>query len=123
MQRHERQPAPFRREGGGFRPDRGGFDRGGFRGRPQSFGPRGQGPAIDYKGLVEFVAKTMADEPDAVQVQAFERHRGAITLKIGMAEKDLGKLIGRGGRNIEALRTLVRVAALRERRKVFVDLA
>ncbi|HEV2954321.1 MAG TPA: KH domain-containing protein [Candidatus Dormibacteraeota bacterium] len=78
---------------------------------------------MDYKGLVEFVAKTMADDPAAVDVQAFERHRGALTLKIGLGEGDMGKLIGRGGRNIEALRTLIRVASLKERRKVFVDLA
>ncbi|MGH7883744.1 MAG: KH domain-containing protein [Candidatus Dormibacteraceae bacterium] len=39
-----------------------------------------------------------------------------------MADEDLGRLIGRAGRNIEALRTLVKVSALRERRKVFVDI-
>jgi predicted RNA-binding protein YlqC (UPF0109 family) len=40
-----------------------------------------------------------------------------------MADEDVGRLIGKAGRNIEALRTLVRVASLRERRRVFVDLA
>ena len=73
-------------------------DRGGFRGRPS--GP--PGASIDYKGLVEFIAKA---------------------IKIKMADSDVGRLIGKSGRNIEALRALVRVASLRERRKVFVDLA
>jgi predicted RNA-binding protein YlqC (UPF0109 family) len=69
------------------------------------------------------VARSVAEQPEAVEVQAFERPRGGLALKIKMAEGDLGKLIGKRGRNIEALRTLVRTAALRERRRVFVDLA
>ncbi len=77
---------------------------------------------MDYKGLVEYIIKTMAEEPEGISIEAHDRHRGAVSLKIKMAERDMGKLIGRGGRNIEAIRTLVRVASLRERRKVFVDL-
>jgi predicted RNA-binding protein YlqC (UPF0109 family) len=105
--------------------DRGGFrggdrDRGGFRGRPQ-YGSGG--PSIDYKGLVEFIAKAVAEKPDEVRVTAFDRGRGAVAIKVKMADSDVGRLIGKSGRNIEALRALVRVASLRERRKVFVDLA
>jgi predicted RNA-binding protein YlqC (UPF0109 family) len=95
--------------------DRGG-DRGGFR-RPSG------GPSIDYKGLVEFIAKSVAQKPEEVRVMAFERGRGAVAIKIKMADDDVGRLIGKAGRNIEALRALVRVASLRERRRVFVDLA
>ncbi|MBO0705096.1 MAG: KH domain-containing protein [Candidatus Dormibacteraeota bacterium] len=115
------------RDRGGFRGgdrERGGFrggdrDRGGFRGRPS--GP--SGPSIDYKGLVEFIAKAVAEKPDEVRVTAFDRGRGAVAIKVKMADSDVGRLIGKSGRNIEALRALVRVASLRERRKVFVDLA
>jgi predicted RNA-binding protein YlqC (UPF0109 family) len=110
MQRQGNRP-PFRREGRGF----GGRD---FR-RP---GPP-SGPPVDYRGLVEFVARSMAEKPDQVQVQAFDRPGGAIAIKIRMADEDMGRLIGKAGRNIEALRTLVRVASLREHRRVFVDLA
>ena len=107
---------------GGFRGgERGGGDRGGFR-RP-SYGGGGGGPAIDYKGLVEFVAKSVAEKPDDVRIMAFERGRGTLAIKIKMADDDIGRLIGRSGRNIEALRALVRVASLRERKRVFVDLA
>jgi predicted RNA-binding protein YlqC (UPF0109 family) len=95
-------------------------DRGGFRGRPQS---GSGGPSIDYKGLVEFIAKAVAEKPDEVRVTAFDRGRGAVAIKVKMADSDVGRLIGKSGRNIEALRALVRVASLRERRKVFVDLA
>src|SRR5690349_12347839 len=123
MQRRESPDRPFRRsyggpQGGGFRS--GGRDRdGGFR-RPFG-GPAG--PAIDYRALVEFVAKSVADKPEEVEVNAIDRGRGTIAIKVKMADEDMGRLIGKAGRNIEALRTLVRVASLRERKRVFVDLA
>jgi predicted RNA-binding protein YlqC (UPF0109 family) len=97
------------------RPDRGGF----HRERPS--GP--SGPPVDYRALVEFVARSIAEKPDEVMVESFERSRGTISVTVKLAEEDVGKLIGKGGRNIEALRALVRAASLRERRRVFVDLA
>lgn len=118
--RPESRPDGFRPQrlggpggGGGRRFDRegGGFDR----------GP--SGPPVDYKALVEFVAKAIADKPEEVVVESFERSRGTVSVTVKMADEDIGKLIGKGGRNIEALRSLVRAASLRERRRVFVDLA
>ena len=106
-------------EGRGRGPRRNG---GGFRPRPSYGGPPVRSDT-DYRGLVEFVARAVAEEPDAVEVTAFDRPRGGLAIKIKMAEADVGKLIGKGGRNIEALRSLVRTAALREHRRVFVDLA
>ena len=130
MQRRENPDRPpFRRSGpphggGGFRGGggRGGFDGGGFR---RSYGgPSGPaGPSIDYRGLVEYIAKSVAEKPEEVEVHAVDRGRGTLAIKVKMADDDLGRLIGKAGRNIEALRTLVRVASLRERRRVFVDLA
>lgn len=121
MQRRESPDRPpFRRAfGGPERGFRGGRD-GGFR-RPFGSGPAG--PAVDYKGLVEFVARSVADNAAEVEVHAVDRGRGTIAIKVKMADEDMGRLIGKSGRNIEALRTLVRVASLRERKRVFVDLA
>lgn len=125
MQRRESPDRPpFRRSYGG---PHGGGDRGGFRGgREGGFrrpfgGP--QGPSVDYKGLVEFVARAVADKPEEVEINSVDRGRGTIAIKVRMADQDMGRLIGKSGRNIEALRTLVRVASLRERKRVFVDLA
>jgi uncharacterized protein len=126
MQRRESPDRPpFRRSyggpsgGGGYR---GGRDRdgGGFR-RPSFGGP--PGPAVDYKALVEYVARTVADKPSEVDVVSIDRGRGTVAIKVKMADEDMGRLIGKAGRNIEALRMLVRVASLRERKRVFVDLA
>ena len=121
MQRRESPDRPpFRRAfGGSERGYRGGRD-GGFR-RPFG-GDRPSGPAIDYKALVEYVARSVADKPAEVEVIAIDRGRGTIAIKVKMADEDMGRLIGKSGRNIEALRTLVRVASLRERKRVFVDL-
>jgi predicted RNA-binding protein YlqC (UPF0109 family) len=115
-------------ERGGFRGgERGGFrggERGGFRGGERGGFRRPYGaPSIDYKGLVEFIARSVAEKPGEVRVMAFERGRGTLAIKVKMADDDIGRLIGKAGRNIEALRALVRVASLRERRRVFVDMA
>jgi predicted RNA-binding protein YlqC (UPF0109 family) len=58
-----------------------------------------------------------------VQVDAFERGGGTVAIKVKLADGDVGRFIGKAGRNIEAVRTLVRVASLRDRKRVFVDLA
>jgi predicted RNA-binding protein YlqC (UPF0109 family) len=127
MQRRESPDRPpFRRSyggpsGGGGNRGGGGRDRdGGFR-RPSFGGP--PGPAVDYEALVEYVARTVADKPAEVDVVSIDRGRGTVAIKVKMADEDMGRLIGKAGRNIEALRMLVRVASLRERKRVFVDLA
>lgn len=122
----------FGRSGGGF--NRGGFNRGG--GGPNRGGggfnrgggfrrdrPMPTGPGIDYRALVEYVAKSLAEKPDDVSVEAFERGGGTVAIKVKLADEDIGRFIGKAGRNIEAIRTLVRVASSRDRKRVFVDLA
>jgi uncharacterized protein len=100
----------------------GGFNRGGggFR-RERQDGPAG--PSVDYRALVEYVARTLAEKPEEVLVESFERGGGTVAIKVKLADGDVGRFIGKAGRNIEAIRTLVRVASLRDRKRVFVDLA
>ncbi len=105
---------PIRRD-----PRRGGYNRGFRREGP----PGPAGPGVDYRALVEYVAKTLAEKPEEVQVEAFERGGGTVAIKVKLADGDVGRFIGKAGRNIEAVRTLVRVASLRDRKLVFVDLA
>jgi predicted RNA-binding protein YlqC (UPF0109 family) len=78
---------------------------------------------VDYRALVEYVAKTLAEKPDDVLVESFERGGSTVAIKVKLADGDVGRFIGKAGRNIEAIRTLVRVASLRDRKRVFVDLA
>ena len=105
---------PPRRE---FGAGRGGYNRGGYRREAVS------GPSIDYRALIEYVAKSLAEKPDEVHVESYERGGGTVAIKVKLADSDVGRFIGKSGRNIEAIRTLVRVASLRDRKRVFVDLA
>lgn len=70
--------------------------------------------------VVETVGRTLADDPDAVNVVESE-HRGVTLLELYMAEGDLGRVIGRQGRTAQALRTLVTVAAEHAGRKVQLE--
>ena len=59
--------------------------------------------------LLEYLAKSLVDEPDAVRVVRSERE-GAVVLELHVAPDDVGKVIGRQGRVARALRTLVRAS-------------
>jgi len=61
-------------------------------------------------GLLEFLAKKLVDNPDAVVVAQLESARGPI-IELEVDQEDIGKVIGRGGRVAQALRTLVRASA------------
>ena len=114
VQRSRPPRRDFRRGGGG------GFNRGGGFRRDR---PAPNGPGIDYRALVEYVAKSLAEKPEEVSVESYERGGGTVAIKVKLADEDIGRFIGKAGRNIEAIRTLVRVASLRDRKRVFVDLA
>lgn len=63
--------------------------------------------------LVEYVAKGLVDEPDEVKVSE-EDDGDRVTVRLDVAEGDWGKVIGRGGRIATSLRSLMKVAAVRE---------
>jgi predicted RNA-binding protein YlqC (UPF0109 family) len=73
------------------------------------------------RDLVEFLARALVEDPDAVEVEEFEED-GDIVLEISVAEDDVGRVIGRGGRIANAIRTLAKAAAVREDRRVIVDI-
>ena len=72
--------------------------------------------------LVEFLARALVDDPDAVTVESFEEDDGTLVYEVTVAEDDTGKIIGRSGRTINALRAVVRAAAVRDGRRVLVDI-
>jgi uncharacterized protein len=72
--------------------------------------------------LLAFLARELVADPDAVRVESEERD-GAVVLHLHVAPDDVGKVIGRGGRIVRALRTVVRAAAVREGRRVLVEVA
>jgi predicted RNA-binding protein YlqC (UPF0109 family) len=72
--------------------------------------------------LLEYLARALVDEPDSVSVEQFEEDDGTIVLELAVADGDYGKIIGRGGRTANALRMLVKAAAVKENRRVLVDI-
>ena len=64
------------------------------------------------KEVLEYIARNLVDEPDAVQVTE-ERTGGTVLLKLVVAPEDVGKVIGRGGRTARAIRDVVRAAGTR----------
>ena len=72
--------------------------------------------------LLEYLARSLVDEPDKVKVEELEEDDGTIVLELSVGEDDYGKVIGRGGRTAQALRTVVKAASVRENRRVLVDI-
>ena len=75
----------------------------------------------DLKGLVEIVARALADQPDAVRVSESER-RGMTVIELHVAPGDLGRVIGRQGRTAAAVRTLLAAAAETDGRRATLDI-
>ena len=74
------------------------------------------------KELLEYLARQLVDEPDRVEVEQFDEDDGTVVLELAVAEDDYGKIIGKGGRTANALRTVVKAAAVKEGRRVLVDI-
>jgi len=73
------------------------------------------------KDLVEYVARSLVDDPDAVSVEVVEEAGGTI-IELHVAENDMGKVIGRNGSVAKALRTLLKVIATRDGEAVSLEI-
>ena len=71
--------------------------------------------------LLEYLARGLVERPDAVTVKELEED-GATVLELSVDEDDYGNVIGRGGRTAAALRAVVKSAAAKQNRRVFVDI-
>lgn len=71
--------------------------------------------------LLEFLVKSLVEDPEAVQVEELEED-GDLVYEISVADGDLGRVIGKGGRVANAIRTIAKAAAVRLDRRVIVDI-
>ncbi|MBA2522589.1 MAG: KH domain-containing protein [Solirubrobacterales bacterium] len=71
--------------------------------------------------LVEFLVRALVEDPDAVDVVEFDDD-GELVLEVTVADDDLGRVIGRGGRIANAIRTVARAAGSRDDRRIVVDI-
>jgi predicted RNA-binding protein YlqC (UPF0109 family) len=74
------------------------------------------------KELLEYLVRELVDEPEEVSVEEFEEDNGTLVLELSVGDDDYGKVIGRGGRTANALRLVVKAAAVKEDRRVLVDI-
>ena len=73
------------------------------------------------KELVQYLAKSLVNNPDAVEVNEIEGGDGAV-LALKVAKEDLGRIIGKQGRTAKSIRTILNAAASRTNRKVVLEI-
>ncbi len=74
------------------------------------------------KDLLEYLARGLVEHPEAVSVTEVQEGDGTVVLELSVDEDDYGTVIGRGGRTAMALRTVIKAAAAKDQRRVFVDI-
>ena len=72
--------------------------------------------------LLEDLARALVSDPEAVEVEEFTEDDGTVVLELSLGEGDYGRVIGRGGRTANALRTVIKAAAVQENRRVLIDI-
>ena len=73
------------------------------------------------KELVEFIVKSLVDSPDQVEVHEVDDQSGTI-VEISVAQPDMGRVIGKSGRVINSIRSIVQVAAAKQGRRISVEI-
>ncbi len=73
------------------------------------------------KDLVEYIAKSLVDDPAAVEVKEISGH-SSIVLELRVAPDDMGRVIGKSGRVANAIRVLLRVLAAKEGKRITLEI-
>lgn len=74
------------------------------------------------KELVEYIAKSLVDDPSQVRVTEVEQGASSMILELEVAQEDMGRVIGKNGRVANAIRTLVRVLAAKQGKHITLDI-
>ena len=76
---------------------------------------------MNIQELVEYITKSLVDDPNQVQVKMSENAH-AVNVELQVAPEDMGRIIGKGGRVVNSLRTLVRIAAIRQGKRATLEI-
>ncbi|HXB65954.1 MAG TPA: KH domain-containing protein [Solirubrobacteraceae bacterium] len=79
-------------------------------------------PVQHVRELLTYIVQGLVDQPEEVSVERFDEDDGTIVLELAVARDDYGKVIGKGGRTAQALRTVVKAAAAEDKRRVVIDI-
>ncbi len=77
--------------------------------------------SADIQGLISYIAKSVVNQPDAVSVEEIETRR-AIIYKLVVASEDMGRVIGKNGQMANAVRDLLRVAAIKSGQRITLEI-
>ena len=72
------------------------------------------------KEILETIIKNLVDNPEAVEIKEVENEK-TITFEVKVAEKDMGKIIGKQGRLAKSIRTVVKAVASKEQKRVSIE--
>ena len=76
---------------------------------------------MQQKELVEYIARSLVDNPDQVEVREAEGEQGAV-LELSVSHDDLGKIIGKQGRTARAIRTLLGAVSAKTKKRVVLEI-
>ena len=71
--------------------------------------------------LVEYLARSLVDKPAEVSVESYDEDDGSVVYELSVDESDVGKIIGRGGRTVNALRCILRACGAKQGRRLLLD--
>lgn len=74
------------------------------------------------KELIEFIARSLVENPEAVTVSEVEEADGSILVQLAAAQEDMGRIIGKQGRTAKAMRTLLNAKATRESKRASLQI-
>ena len=74
------------------------------------------------KNLIEYIAKSLVEKPDEVAISEEIAADGNVLVKLAAAQEDMGRIIGKQGRNAKAMRTLLNAKATRENRRAALQI-
>jgi hypothetical protein len=75
----------------------------------------------EMKELIEYIAKSLVDQPDAVKVTEVESERTSV-IELSVAKEDMGKVIGKQGRTAIAMRTLLSAASMQQKKRTILEI-
>ncbi|SHI81452.1 RNA-binding protein (KH domain) [Malonomonas rubra DSM 5091] len=74
------------------------------------------------KDLIEYIAKSLVEKPDEIVISEEEAEDGTVLVKLAAAQEDMGRIIGKQGRNAKAMRTLLNAKATRENKRASLQI-
>ena len=83
--------------------------------------PDNRGTLLELESFVDYVVKSLVDSPDQVEITSVDGEEGAVTIQVRCCKEDIGKIVGKRGKTIMAIRSLVSGAAGRQHKRVSVD--